>query len=225
MPETTPAPTTAAAQEQKAKWEFADGKVYEAESPEKLLELVGNRYNELWPEFQRIKSENDTLKEATTGVTETATPPDQFDQKKYFELLSTDPLGAQRYANRFDPDYQSAVSDLRQVRQMQEANSFKAMHPDFNADDAAEVDKLAKSCMALYPGSELYTAQQMAAAYRFIAWKPQETKTVNQNQNQPMPPVPPASTASVAVPDKPPEQMTQEELKAYIQRLEAAGQR
>lgn len=221
MAEPTAASTTAAAPVQKAKWEFADGKVYEAENPEQLLEMVGKRYNDLYPEFQRIKDENSTLKQqATTGIEAAPEAEDKFSDKKYFELLSTAPLEAARYATSFIPEYQSAVSDLKQMRQVQEANAFRAMHPEFK-QDAAEVDKLAQTCRSLYPNQETVSAQQMSAAYALIHFKPQES-TVSQPTN-PNPPIPPNQSASVAAPTKPVADMTQQELAAYIRQLE--GQR
>lgn len=216
MSEQTATPTTAA-QPQKMSWDAPDGKHYEG-SPEELFKIASERYNNLYPQYDTLKSENaqfrqqqELIAQATRGQ---EPPSDKFSNQKYWELMQTNPLEAQRYANQFDPEYQRAVTDLRVTRQNQEAAIFKASNPNFEANEA-NVEKLAQICNNLFPNSEVLTAQQMTAAYAYMskqAPKPAETTTA--------PPVPPASTVSGTQTTPDWMNMNQDQLKAYILQLE-----
>jgi hypothetical protein len=218
MAEPTPTQTTVA-EPQKLTWDAPDGKHYEG-TAEDLFKISSERYNNLFPEYSKIKNEAqqareqlEIIQQATTGRSQV--PEDQFDQQKYWQLMQNNPLEAQRYANQFDPDYQRAVTDLRTTRQNQEASIFKSEHGDFDANEA-NVEKLARTCQELFPKTDVYTARQMSAAYALIAG----TKPSQHTTPAGTPAIPPAGSASQATGAPDITKMTQDQLKAYILQLE-----
>lgn len=220
---TTPATPTTAAQtvepKQKAKWEFADGKVYEADSAEELLQLVGKRYNDLWPEFKKVSEENQALTQAQQQIIEEATKgkeEGQFDSKHYFELMAQDPLKAQKYANEHDPDYQKAIAELRSIQQIQQANAFRAEVSDFK-DDPSEVEQLANACVALFPGSDVFTKDQMKAAYAFTHFRASPGEEPAKSSS---PPKPPRGSAGQVPSPINPDAMSKEDLRKMIEKME-----
>lgn len=220
MPEPTASPTTPASEPQKLTWDAPDGKHYEG-SAEELFKISSERYNNLFPEYSKIKSEAQLAREqlelvqqATQGV---APQPQNggFDNQKYWQLMQSNPLEAQRYANQYDPDYQRAVTDLRNTRQNQEAAMFRAEHPDFDANEA-NVEKLAQVCQELFPGSDVYSSRQISAAHA-LAFAASQKQEPRPNQ----PPAPPAAGSSMPSGTPDISQMDQNQLRAYIASLES----
>lgn len=215
----TPTTQTTVAEPQKLTWDAPDGKHYEG-SAEELFKISSERYNNLFPEYDKIKGEAakareqlEIVQQATRGQ---EPEPDKYNPQTYWSMMQADPLKAQQYLNRFDPEYQRAVVDLRATRQNQEAAIFKGAHPDFDAVNEVNIDKLTAMCGQLFGKQDVYTALQLDAAHA-LAFRQKESTTVSTTTVPPPPP--PGTSGSITAPDY--TKMTQPELAAYIQSLES----
>lgn len=216
---TTPTPeqqvvqqATTGQEPQKYEYTMADGTRFEADSPAKLMEMVGNRYDHLWQQNKKVETENKEFRQNLANLVNPQ-PTNGFDQKHYYELWAQDPIKAQTYANQFDPNYQQAVSQLEQMQWNAAAQNFRVANPDFSVNDE-NIAKLNTLCSQLYPNARVLTAEQMGAAHAFAKnIKLYEVQPVTQNTPPPPPPNP-SSPQQQAVD---PLTLTQEQLRQYIE--------
>lgn len=105
---------------------------------------------------------------------------EQFDRAEYFRKLDDNPLEAQAYLRRFDPEWKALEESRQKERLERVAGVFLSNHPDFQPTEEAITGVLQTAAKLGYDERNV-TPQQLSAAYAWMLYQKQRA-----NPAQPM---------------------------------------
>lgn len=236
-----PAATTPAAP--KYRYEVAPNVVYQGDDLEAVVDQMVKAQKSANEHIQTLQTENRQFRTAQQPRAEDgrfvpAAPAasDKFDQQRYFNLLTEDPMSAANYldgyrfgipAEQVVPTFNRTVQSSTMAADNLLVTSFFTECPDFPHGDDAAMKALVDTVDQM---GGVYTPMSMKAAHRLCVdankYTPVQTIGAAETPTRPTPlPVPPQGGAHEPAQDymQMAERMTPAQIREAIAKLEASG--
>jgi hypothetical protein len=155
--------------------ELKSGEVFEAPSPELLIQKLAEAKQHATEFIDTLKSENAELrpyKEKWQAFEKTFSAPapqssPEFDSAKYYTLLNENPVAANQYLLEHTPEWKELREFKEQQRLMQVAAVFGSQNPDFPNSPEASNTLLDIATKTFGLTTAQITPETLSAAYLF----------------------------------------------------------
>lgn len=131
------------------------------EEANKTISQLQQAQADLQKQMQQFRT---GLQQVVAPQTTTGQP--QFDSNRYYELLATDPVGAQRYALQFTPEFQEMRASQAKGRLLNVTQVFLSENSTFQPTDD-NVKVLLETAGELGVDERTVTPKQLGAAYHY----------------------------------------------------------